>query len=82
MKKRVKKNGEVFEFAPGECKTPTNYLTETDFDICAFPTLHSDGKYGYHAKRPIPLTPHKYFSQRILNRNPQVIHLESRMMAK
>ena len=67
LKKQLKKGGTVYEIAPGECKLPTNWLAEKNFDVTAFPEKFPDGKYGFHYKREIELSPHKYFSQRILN---------------
>ena len=65
-----KKNARTFVIAPGEGKTPGDWLRDTDFDIEAFPHLFADGKYGlYYDKRPKQISPAKYFPQRILNQN-------------
>ena len=69
MKKRLNKEGLLYEIAPGEGKIPTNWLREKDFDITAFPDLFPDGKFGFHDDRELKLSPMNYFSQRILNRN-------------
>ena len=69
MKKRLNKEGLLYEIAPGEGKIPTNWLREKDFDITAFPDLFPDGKFGFHYDRKLKLSPINYFSQRILNRN-------------
>ena len=58
-----------FEFAPGEGKIPKNILTEDDWDIKAWPSLHPDGKFGLHHKRKVKLSDQKYFVQRIRNRD-------------
>ena len=71
IKKRLKKDGPVLEIAPGQSGHPENWLKNPYFDITAFPVLHSDGKYGLNYDRNSKLTPHQYFSQRILNHNPQ-----------
>ena len=72
IKKKLHKEGQVYEIAPGEGKIPTNWLREKTFDITAFPDLFPDGKFGFHYEGPerkIKLTPINYFSQRVLNRN-------------
>ena len=69
VKKRLHKEGQLYEIAPGEGKIPTNWLREKDFDITAFPDLFPDGKFGFHDDRELKLSPINYFSQRILNRN-------------
>ena len=69
IKKRLHKEGQLYEIAPGEGKIPTNWLREKDFDITAFPDLFPDGKFGFHDDRELKLSPMNYFSQRILNRN-------------
>ena len=58
-----------FSFAPGEGKTPINFLNEKDWDIKAWPSLHPDGKYGLHHKRNIKLSDQKYFVHRIRNKD-------------
>ena len=58
----------VHEVAPGEGKTPTNYLREEDFDITGFPRHFPDGKYGlYDKERKKAITPQQFFTQRLLN---------------
>ena len=42
-------------------------MTEKDWDIKSWPTLHPDGRFGLHYKRKIRLTDQQYFAQRILN---------------
>ena len=44
-------------------------MRETDWDISSFPILHPSGKFGLNYKRPIRLTPQKYFAARMLNRD-------------
>ena len=72
LKKKLKrgKNVPTYEIAPGEGKKPEDWLREPSFDIDAFPHLHANGKYGIlDEERPKPITPAKYFPQRILNKN-------------
>ena len=72
MKKKLKrgKDAKTYEIAPGEGKKPEEWLREPTFDIEAFPHLHANGKYGLlDEDRPKPITPAKYFPQRILNVN-------------
>ena len=57
--------------APGEGKTPTNLLQETDWDIKTFPCLYPDGKNSLHAERKVNLKEQDYFVQRILNKDPR-----------
>ena len=61
-------NQKTYEIAPGEARKPQEWLREPTFDIDAFPHLHSEGKYGLHYKeRPKPISPPKYFAQRLMN---------------
>ena len=53
--------------APGESKTPTNYMREENFLETAFPRHFPDGKYGLFHNRPKKITPQQYFNQRLLN---------------
>ena len=45
MKKQLKKGGEIYEIAPGECKRPNNWLKDENFDITAFPDKFCDGRF-------------------------------------
>ena len=60
-------NDDLFEIAPGENKTPNSILRDEFCEELAFPNLFPSGKFGYKAKRDIPLSPVKYFNQRLLN---------------
>ena len=53
--------------APGEGKTPTNYMREENFLETAFPRHYPNGKYGLFHDRPKKLSPQQYFNQRLLN---------------
>ena len=56
------------EVAPGEGKTPSDIMRETDWDIKAFPHLHNpDGSNGKDEERKVRLSEQNYFIQRILN---------------
>ena len=70
IQKKLKrgKDAPIYEIAPGEGKKPEEWLREPSFDIEAFPHLHADGKNGLlDEDRPKPITPAKFFPQRILN---------------
>ena len=72
LKKKLKrgKKAPIYEIAPGEGKKPEDWLREPTFDIDAFPHLHANGRNGLlDPDRPKPITPAKYFPQRILNKN-------------
>ena len=72
LKKKLKrgKDAPTYEIAPGEGKKPEEWLREPTFDIEAFPHLHANGKYGLiDEERPKPITPAKFFPQRIINKN-------------
>ena len=56
-------------FAPAEGNYPANILSETNWDIKSWPSLHPDGQYGLHHKRKGRLTDQQYFGQRILNKD-------------
>ena len=53
--------------APGEGKKPISILNGIYCEEMAHPHLFSTGKFGYKVKRDVPLTPSKYFNQRLLN---------------
>ena len=58
--------------APGEGQTPTSLMTDTDWDIKAFPHLHNfDGTNGKDQERKVSLTPQRYFIQKICNKEPR-----------
>ena len=53
--------------APGQGKTPLSLLNDEFCEELAFPYLLPNGKFGYNVKRDIPITPVRYFNQRLLN---------------
>ena len=58
----------IITVAPGEGKTPSNIMTEKDWDIKAFPHIHNpDGKNGKDQVREVRITDQYYFIQRICN---------------
>ena len=59
----------VVSVAPGEGKTPVDFLYDHDWDIKAFPHLNNpDGGNGlFQKERPVNLTYQNFFNQRILN---------------
>ena len=61
----------VIEIAPGEGKQATMYLRAQDFDVKAFPRHHPSGKYGIHMERDQKISAQKFFSQRLLNKDPR-----------
>jgi len=52
--------------APGENKTPTNILSEKDWDIKSFPCLHPNGENSLHSERKIKLSDQEYLTQRTM----------------
>ena len=71
IRKKLKRgpNTKTYEIAPGEARKPQEWLREPTFDIDAFPHLHPEGKFGLHYKRPRPISPPKYFAQRVMHYN-------------
>ena len=67
--KLINNDNGVFVLAPGEGKVPTNFLRDREWDLKAFPTLHSEGKFGLDQHREISLSDQKYFVQRLLNKD-------------
>ena len=53
--------------APGEGKQPVSVLNEKFCEENAHPHLFPSGRYGYQIEREIPLSPSKYFNQRLLH---------------
>ena len=53
--------------APGEGKKPISILNDIYCEEKAHPHLFPTGKFGYKVKRDVPLTPSKYFNQRLLS---------------
>ena len=64
-------NDKVVSVAPGEGKTPVDFLYNHDWDVKAFPHLNNpDGGNGlFQKERPVKLTYQNFFNQRILNVN-------------
>ena len=57
----------TLEIAPGENKSPLSFFNDDFCEEQAFPFLFPNGKFGYKVQRSIPLSPVKYFNQRLLN---------------
>ena len=55
------------EIAPGEGKKPISILNDVYCEEMTHPHFFSTGKFDYKVKRGVPLTPSKYFNQRLLN---------------
>ena len=53
--------------APGQGKTPVSVLNDHHCEELAFPYLFPTRKFGYKVKHEIPLSPVKFFNQRLLN---------------
>ena len=51
--------------APGESKQPGSVLNNKFCEELTHPYLCFTGKYGYQIEREIPLSPRKYFNQRL-----------------
>ena len=55
--------------ASGQRKTPVSILSDEFCEEQAFPYLLPKGKFGYNTPRDIPISPDRYFNQRLLNFN-------------
>ena len=53
--------------APDQVKILVSVLNDDHCEELAFPYLFPTGKFGYKVKREIPLSPVKYFNQRLLS---------------
>ena len=53
----------------GKGKKTASNLSNAFFEEPAFPNLLTKGKFGYKAARDIPISPVRYFQQRLLNFN-------------
>ena len=53
--------------APGQGKTPVSILNDDHCEELAFPYLFPTGMFGYKVKREVPLSPVRYFNQRLSN---------------
>ena len=60
-------NERTVSVAPGEGRKPLSIFEDENCEEMAFPHLIPTGKYGYKIEREIPLSPVKYFNQRLLN---------------
>ena len=60
-------NEEDVTIAPGEGIKPISILTDQNCEELAHPNLFPNGKFGYKVQRQVPLSPVKYFNQRLLN---------------
>ena len=63
-KKKKVDSTKSFEIAPGEGKTPTNWLREDNFDAKGFPRLYPTGKFALHHDRKVKIPAQKFFLQR------------------
>ena len=57
----------MLDIAPGEGKLPKPILNDEYCEELIFPHVFSTGKFGYKVQRKIPLSPVRYFNQRLLN---------------
>ena len=62
-------NNENIIIAPSQGKTPVSVLSDEFCEEQTFPYLLPTGKFGYNAPRDIPISPARYFNQRLLNFN-------------
>ena len=53
--------------APGKGKQPISVLIDKFYEELVHPHLFPSGRYGYQIEREIPLSPSKYFNQRLLH---------------
>ena len=73
MRKLPKRNGDVVHvIAPGQRKKLSNWLSEEDHDINAFPDLFPNGRCGLNdAERQRKISPGQNYSQKVLNVDPR-----------
>ena len=62
-------NDENVIVAPGRGKIPISILADEFCEEHTSPYLLAKGKFGYEAPRDIPISPARYFNQRLLNFN-------------
>ena len=65
-------NEENVIIAPGQGKTPVSILRDAFCEEQAFSYLLPEGKFGYRLPRDVPISPARYFNQRLLNFNQHV----------
>ena len=53
--------------APGQGKRPVSVFNDKFWEEMAFLFLFPDGKFGYKVERDIPISPVKYFNQKLLS---------------
>ena len=73
MRKLPKRNGDIVHvIAPGQRKKLSNWLSEEDHDINAFPDLFPNGRCGLNdAERTRKISPGQNYSQKVLNVDPR-----------
>ena len=73
LRKKLKRNSDlVHVVAPGQRKKLSNFLTEEDHDVNAFPDLFSDGKGGLNdPERQKKISPCQNYSQKVFNHDPR-----------
>ena len=57
----------TFTLAPGQGKKTVSVLNDEYCEELGHPHLFPTGKFGYKVQRNVPLSPVKYFNQRLLN---------------
>ena len=57
----------VISIAPGEKSKPVPIFKDVYCEELAQPNLFPTGRFGYKSRRDVPLSPGKYFNQRLLN---------------
>ena len=60
-------DNECINIAPGEGKKTVSVFSDQYCEELAHPYLFPTGKYGFKVARDVPLSPVKYFNQRLLN---------------
>ena len=58
---------EFINIAPGQGTIPLPILSDSNCEELAHPHLFPTGKFGYQVQRDVPVSPVKYFNQRLLN---------------
>ena len=57
----------VISIAPGENRKSVPIFKDVYCEGFAHPNLFLTGRFGYKSRRDVPLSPAKYFNQRLLN---------------
>ena len=60
---------DIFNVAPAESEKPCPFLSDEKYEELANPTKYPYGRGELSVDRPRPITPRKYFNQRLLHKD-------------